>query len=298
MKRLSIIVLLFLVVALGSLFALGYFDGDSTDYLPKELADKIDQPNEDGEHSSNTEKDLERDDREDMAPIDTEGDREIKGKVAIIIDDLGYSSSMDLKLAEIEHNLTLAVLPFLDGTTGVIDRFKDVNNFELILHLPLEPISKDAYEENMMMVDMEREEIIKLLERAINDMVGVEVIGLNNHKGSEFTMNRAGMEILLTELKERQLFFVDSYTIGGSLGYEMSLQMGIPTARRDVFLDNADDKDSIRERLHELEEISKSRGYAIAIGHHKDTTLQVLQEEMPEMERRGIEFVFVSELLK
>ena len=298
MKRTLFIILLLVVAGLGFLFTQGYFDGDTLDPLPDERTEKIDVPDEsnDGLDSGEEEGDSDGGDG-DEAPIDREHGRDIEGRIAIIIDDLGYSSEMDIKLSEIEHNLTLAVLPFLEGTSNAVDRFKDVNNFELILHLPLEPMSADAHEEHMMMVDMERNEIVDLLERAVDD-IGVNVRGLNNHKGSRFTQDGGSMEILLTEVKERGLFFVDSYTIGSSVGYEMSSQMEIPTARRDVFLDNVDDRDSIKAKLRELEEIAGNRGSAIGIGHHKDITLEVLKEEMPEMERRGIEFVFVSQLLE
>jgi len=39
-------------------------------------------------------------------------------------------------------------------------------------------------------------------------------------------------------------------------------------------------------------------GHAIGIGHDRKVTLEVLKEVMPELDREGFKFVFVSELVK
>lgn len=221
----------------------------------------------------------------------------VKGRVAIIIDDLGYNPELDKELAKIEAPLTLAILPFLDYTDEAVSRFRNRENFKIILHLPLEPISEEAHEEKMAMVDMTREEIVTFLSEALKEMKGAAE-GLNNHKGSKFTSDPVRMRWLLEEIKERNLFFVDSYTSGQSVGYSLAKEMNIPAAKRDVFLDVVDEPQEIRDRLYELEERAQEQGSAIAIGHHKANTIQVLREELPNMQERGIELVIVSELLE
>jgi hypothetical protein len=74
--------------------------------------------------------------------------------------------------------------------------------------------------------------------------------------------------------------------------------MGIPTARRDVFIDYDDDKEAVIEKLKQLEEVARENGTAIGIGHHRKNTIQALKEELPRMEERGVEFVVISEVLE
>ncbi len=47
-----------------------------------------------------------------------------------------------------------------------------------------------------------------------------------------------------------------------------------------------------------LKNLSRKHGLAIGIGHDRKTTLEVLREAMPELEKEGFKFVFVSELVK
>jgi polysaccharide deacetylase 2 family uncharacterized protein YibQ len=45
----------------------------------------------------------------------------------------------------------------------------------------------------------------------------------------------------------------------------------------------------MRARIH---------GQAIGIGHNQKITLEVLKEAMPELEKEGYKFVYVSDLVK
>ena len=63
-------------------------------------------------------------------------------------------------------------------------------------------------------------------------------VGINNHMGSRFTGDAAGMEPVMEELKARGLMFLDSRTTGNSTGIEAGAPAGRALAARDVFLDN------------------------------------------------------------
>jgi hypothetical protein len=232
--------------------------------------------------------------QEQEEPI--EEPEEDQPQVAIIIDDLGYNPELDQELYKLDYPLTLAVLPFRSHTRQTAKTFGSKDNFELLLHLPLEPMDENQKEENMATVDMDREEIASFLDDALKEMEGVE--GINNHKGSRFTSDQTKMKYLLEEIRERGLFFVDSFTLGDSVAYPLALEMGIPTARRNVFIDYSDDKDTVIEKLQQLEETARENGTAIGIGHHRKNTIQALKEELPRMKERGIELVVVSEVLE
>ncbi len=121
-------------------------------------------------------------------------------------------------------------------------------------------------------------------------------IGVNNHMGSKGTANAELMRIILSEIKMRRLFFLDSQTTPDSKVPEVAEQLGTPYLTRDIFLDNVDDAEAIRRQVDKVRSIAARQGHAVAIGHFRPSTLKVLGEEIPKLESEGFEVVKLSEL--
>jgi polysaccharide deacetylase 2 family uncharacterized protein YibQ len=68
--------------------------------------------------------------------------------------------------------------------------------------------------------------------------------------------------------------------------------------KRDVFIDNKQSPDYIKGQVYKLKTRARIYGQVIGIGHDRKTTLEVLKEVMPQLEKEGYRFVFVSELVK
>ena len=125
------------------------------------------------------------------------------------------------------------------------------------------------------------------------------IVGINNHTGSKFTSNKKKMGFVLEVLKQRGLFFIDSVTIGTSVAYEAAMAAGVPTARRNVFLDNEDNVDSVRRQYEQLLQMARENGSAIGIGHFQHAaTARVLADEIPKLADAHIELVHASELVQ
>ena len=112
------------------------------------------------------------------------------------------------------------------------------------------------------------------------------------------------MRIILAELKLRNLFFLDSFSTNKSVCSKIAKAIGVRYAQRDIFLDtpsfrlnNKEQRAYIEGQLDKLGRIAIQRGYAIGIGHDRKTTLEVLRDAIPQLEKRGIKFVFLSELV-
>lgn len=218
-----------------------------------------------------------------------------KKKLAIVIDDLGNSYNMDEGFADFNYSLTLAVLPNRDYSLESANLFQSFDRFETILHLPLEPLDEIHYEEEMIFAGMSKKEISADFEQAYQSLGG-NVAGINNHKGSKFTSDEESMTYLLEEIEEKEMYFLDSFTIHTSLGYDLAQQMGIDSCKRDVFLDYEDQESEIREKLYESVNLALEKGEAIAIGHSKEKTLKVLLEKSENIRKMGIDFVRLSEV--
>lgn len=222
---------------------------------------------------------------------------EVAAKIAIIIDDWGYSLSNISSLKEINIPLDISVLPFLPYSKKAAYEAR-LNNKEVMLHLPLEPHpnSQIRLENKVILTNMKQQEIIKILNDALKSVAYAR--GVNNHMGSLATENKDVMAVIFKEIRKKGLFFVDSLVTVNTICSELAEELQVKFGQRSVFLDNKSDAEYIRNQFYKLVKVAKSQGYAIGIGHDHALTLKVIKELVPGIERQGIKFVFVSELVK
>jgi len=220
-----------------------------------------------------------------------------KGKIAIVIDDWGYNTNNLDIVAEINMPLTLAILPFLNYSDEVAE-FAHKHNYEAIIHMPMEPDDKTGIdlEPKTLMVDMNNETINKIMNDAFADIPYAK--GVNNHMGSLATTDRGFILTVFRELKNRNLYFLDSFVVPDSVCRDVAKSVGIKFAKRSIFLDNQSSYAYIRGQIMELVKEVDKTGYAVGIGHDRESTLKVLREVMPQLAEEGYRFVFVSEIVK
>ncbi|MDB5042969.1 MAG: protein of unknown function YibQ, partial [Candidatus Eremiobacteraeota bacterium] len=120
--------------------------------------------------------------------------------------------------------------------------------------------------------------------------------GVNNHEGSRATSDDRVMRDIAAVLAEHHLFFIDSRTIASSVAARDAIAAGVPSAARDVFLDDVANVDAVEAQLRRAAAIAKERGSAIAIGHPRASTLLAVRALLPELERDGISFVDAADL--
>jgi len=218
-----------------------------------------------------------------------------KAKIAIVLDDWGYNPNNLAVLKEIRYPLTLAVLPNLPYSKKIS---QDAHGFgcEIILHLPMQPSEKLRLERDTILTTMNERDIKNILDKDLNDIA--YVVGVSNHMGSAVTKDPRVMAIIFNNLKSKRLFFLDSFVSSNSTCLQLSQKMGIGFAKRDIFLDNINDPVYIKNQINKLKAKAKTSGHAIGIGHDRKATLRVLKEIMPEIEKEGYEFVFLSELVR
>jgi uncharacterized protein len=218
-----------------------------------------------------------------------------KPKIAIVIDDVGLDMRGSKRATELPGYITLSYMPY---ATRLRDQTKEAREqgHELLLHMPMEPLGHDDPGPGALLVDLPPDEIRQRFDTALASFVGFD--GVNNHMGSKFTADSAGMEIVIDELKQRDLFFLDSRTNAKSVGESMAKEHGLPTIARDVFLDDEITLKGVNAQLERTEYVAKHKGYAVAIGHPHAITLQALEAWIPEAEQRGFEFVPLHTLVK
>lgn len=229
-------------------------------------------------------------------PVAAEERRYKKPRIAIVLDDFGYTMHNFNILKEIKEPITLSVLPSL-RYSGEISLKARANGYEVILHLPLESERTDVREEeDTIRTGMSSGQISARLRRELETVPGAG--GVSNHMGSKSTAESDTMASIFEYLKKKDLYFFDSMTSPRSVCREVADEVGIKYARRDVFLDNSDKFEDIEARFTELKKIAFKRGYAIAIGHDRKNTVTALRRMVPKLKEEGIEVVPLSEIVK
>ncbi len=216
-------------------------------------------------------------------------------RIAIIIDDLGYDKKVLSEITLSPVPLTLSILPG-HRYSKLIARELNKNGFETLLHLPLEPKYSPNLEKRTITTKMTDEEIRKIVSQDIKDLPGIS--GVNTHMGSLATTDRRVMKAVLEEIKKNNLYFVDSLTTPHSVAFSLAKKMNIPTARRNVFLDNEKNLDYIKGQIETLIEKGIKDGKAIGIGHPHPLTFQAISEMAPEIKKKGIKVVPASQIVE
>lgn len=216
-------------------------------------------------------------------------------KIAIIVDDLGYGPDTDLSFFRLDMPLSFSVLPHGPSTRSVV-RKANKEGRELILHLPMEPKNYPSVKPGPggLFLSMDANKLLSVLREDLRLIPGAS--GVNNHMGSSFTENREKMLVVLKELKKRGLYFIDSRTTKHTVGLDLARDIGLPAARRRVFLDNNLEPKALKIQMERLLSMARHRGVAIGICHPYKETYQLLKRYRSKI-KKEYQLVPASELV-
>lgn len=220
---------------------------------------------------------------------------DVRPKVAIIIDDLGYDQHIAQKFLDLDTALTFAVLPFTTHSRSIAASVLRKGG-ELMLHLPMEPLEYPAVDPGpgALMSDMSPDQLIAQLRKNLSDVPGIK--GVNNHMGSKLTAESTRLYQVFSILKQEGLFFIDSRSSAATVGRPSARLFQLPFAERDVFIDHRLVPDFIRGQIHELVRIARKQGEAVGIAHPSNTTLKILKEMLPDL-KKEVQLVPASEVV-
>lgn len=219
------------------------------------------------------------------------------GRLAIIIDDMGNSLEEARLLAAIKVPLTFAIIPGLRVDKDVA-AYAATNKIETMIHIPMQSKGWPTrrLEANGLLVSMDTEDLQERVSRFVQQFPGA--VGANNHMGSEFTEHEEKMTDVLQSLKKNSLFFIDSVTSPESVGLRVAQRLGVRSARRNVFLDNEQERGYILGQLNQAVRLAIKNGSAIAICHPHPATIKTLAAALPELAKQGVRLVPVSQLVR
>jgi polysaccharide deacetylase 2 family uncharacterized protein YibQ len=215
--------------------------------------------------------------------------------IAIVLDDMGVDRPRAAQAVALPAPLTMSYMAYAEDLAAQTAAAR-AHGHELMLHIPMEPLaaSVDPGPEALR-VSLSDDEIA----RRVNwDLARIDgIVGANNHMGSRFTQSSHQMAIVLQILHDHGLFFLDSRTTPATVAITVAGQIGMPHAKRDVFLDDDMSESAVRAQLARTEEVARRQGYAIAIGHPHDNTIKALRDWLPTVAEKGFQLVTVSAIV-
>lgn len=215
--------------------------------------------------------------------------------VSIIIDDMGLRLDRGQQVIDLPGPVVCSILPFTPYARKLAIH-AHARNKEVMLHLPMQSVGNKRLGPGGLTMDMSRVRFVSELNRALASVPHVH--GINNHMGSLLTRHPGHMLWLMQALSSRgNLFFIDSRTTSSTVALQLARENGVPSMKRDVFLDHDTSQAAINAQFDRLIVMARKNGSAIAIGHPYPETIAVLRKRLPELKQYGIRLISIRAML-
>lgn len=216
--------------------------------------------------------------------------------IAIVLDDVGVNKAQAEQAIKLPPEITLSFMTYAEGVDEMAARAR-AKGHELMVHVPMEPLGgENDPGPKALKVALSDAEILERLRWGLERFDGY--VGINNHMGSRFTQDERGMRLVMQELRRRDLLFLDSRTIGASVGDRVADEAGIVHLSRDVFLDDVMSSSAVAQQLAVAERVARATGHAIAIGHPHAATIAAIKAWLPQAKARGFIIAPLSVIAK
>ena len=216
--------------------------------------------------------------------------------IAVVIDDVGLDRARSRRAMALPAPVTIALMAYADEARAQAAMARGAGH-ELIVHLPMEPNGEgEDPGPNALLGGLPEGEFARRLEWNLSQFAGY--VGVNNHMGSKLTSDPAALAPVMAALKRRGLMFLDSRTTAATQGLATARRFGVPAVERNVFIDHDPSPIAVRTALVRVEDLAQQNGFAIAIGHPKDVTLDALEEWLPDVKARGFALVPLTAVVR
>jgi len=222
-----------------------------------------------------------------------------KRQVAIVIDDFGNRMAGTEEMLDLPIRITAAVMPFLP-TTKQDAELAHKKGHDVIVHMPMEPNrgKKEWLGPGALTASMSDAEVRERVEAAIAEVP--HAIGMNNHMGSKVTADERIMRVVLTVIKEHNMFFLDSRTTFKSVIPKVARELGVAVMFNDVFLDDVYTMNHITGQIRVVNKHLSSNDSCVVIGHvgaPGKKTAAALSNAIPRLKEKA-SFVRLSDMLQ
>lgn len=201
--------------------------------------------------------------------------------LVLVIDDVGRDLPLLQRFLALKGDVTYSVLPHAPYTKQSLAALRQRRR-EYLMHLPMAPLDVSKVTQEAVVVGLDGP-----LETAAEECLArvPGAVGVNNHMGSALSSEPRKMARVLSIIKKKKLWFLDSKTTKGSIICAVAKKMKVACRQRDVFLDDPPSQAAVQSKLERAVEVARRRGWSIAIGHPREATYKVVRRfiENPEI---------------
>lgn len=217
-------------------------------------------------------------------------------KLVLVIDDLGYNRPLSEKALQLPGTINFGIIPSSPHAKRLSKLVSERSaQAELLIHMPMESHDVSKLESEALYNSQSREDFSKRINQAIEQFPSAK--GLNNHMGSLLTADVEKMGWLMEDLKNHNLYFLDSKTTSKSKADVAAASARLPYIARDVFLDHDRDIESLNAAFNRAVAIANKQGLAILIAHPYPESLDFLASILPSLDSEGIELTTLSDAI-
>ena len=215
--------------------------------------------------------------------------------VIVIVDDFGYAGGSLLQgFADLPQEIVFAILPDLPYTSKSAQVAAETGH-DAIIHIPMEATQATTSPgKRYLKTGQDAQTVKDMLDDFITQIPNA--IAANNHMGSTATSNRELMTTVLNHLNDKGLYFVDSVTIGSTVGYNLAHTLGYKSIRRNMFLDVPDNSDAtLAQKISELGRYKGRKEPIVIITHcHNQAKLNALKKFLRQIDEMGVRLTSLS----
>ena len=214
--------------------------------------------------------------------------------IAIVIDDLGLNRTGTAALNRLPAPLTLAFLPYAQGLEEQT-RAARAAGHELIVHVPMEPTGNAWPGPNALLASLEPAELVARLRSQLQQLPRVR--GHQQPHGLAADQRWERMGLVMAELRQQGLLFLDSRTTGHSVAGDAArrLQVPMPSATCSSTTSSTSMPCSGSSRGSRASPVAKATPSRSAI--LTTVTIEALRRWLPTLDAQGLALAPISAIV-
>jgi polysaccharide deacetylase 2 family uncharacterized protein YibQ len=216
-------------------------------------------------------------------------------RIAILVGGMGLNApATEEAIRRLPAGVSLAFAPYGDQLERQAAAARDAGH-EILLQTPMESFDTADSPGPHVLPASDGARALDDLRWQMGRFVGY--IGLVNFLGGKFTADRAATEVLMRELAERGLDFIDDGSSPQSIAGEVAGANGVGYAKADLRIDASKSPQAIDAALFRLESLARQQGVAIGFAAGLPEANERIARFASDLARRGVALVPVSAVL-
>ena len=218
-------------------------------------------------------------------------------KVALVIAAAGINTNVTrFGIEALPAGVTLAFAPIRDEVTALAREAKN-DGHTVLVEIPMEPVNKnrDPGPLTLRVGDSDADNLARL-NKALGRVPDAD--GASSYLGARFNADARAATPVVRALAGKGLFLFENEPTSRSVFQRLSAGSNLPYVRGVVKIDRDRDVAAIRAALNRLEQQARRQGSAIGVGTALRGTISTVALWIKEAEKRGVQFVSVSELAR